>query len=755
MHNYAALSDHDFELLAASLLEAEFGGRWEAFARGPDGGVDVRQRKGATAHIVQCKHTPSSTMSTLNSAARKEKKNLDKMKPKPASYRFWTTKSLTPANKATLMTYLGPWIKNVEDIWGREDIELALLKHPDVERAHVKLWIAGAGQLSQQVNGGIWERSRQLAVDIDAALPRYVETGILEGALSQLEKNRVLIVSGPPGVGKTTVARLLVARAVLDGYEPIEISSDVSEGQQVIEATKKQIFYYDDFLGSTFLTRLDKNEDKRLASFIRSAELNPTTKFVMTTREYILRQALEDYEELERAGVPIKKLVVHLKNYTRVERGRILYNHLYHSDYVGDPELAQLKKDKSYLKIIDHPNYNPRLIEFITMTDRDLRDGPPEDFVRYAMETLDSPETVWRRPFDSLDDIGQSLVMLLACVPAQLAEADVDALLATAASAGLCKSLPPGGLEKVLKVLDDSFLATDRGGPTGTALLIKVHNPSISDFIAALLATERSRRSAMLAAVPYFEQSIWLFENLLDQIPPDDLDAFIVLITDALVRTFENPAPRLKRHEPAFWEERAPKWVHSDPVERLVAVNSVMAASKKCEEILEPEFQSWLAEQVQLWKTEPGSFATETCADVVRLVKELSRRTGLAEEVWQGAVDLVSNLEASSWKWSMLNSLGMVRDIDTDFLLPWREEFEQWFDGLLDVSLEDLELQELDEARGIAEELGASFDVSRFDPLHEELSLRQSELEEREYDEWKDTRGYNDGDDELGAIFGR
>lgn len=755
MHNYAALSDHNFELLAASLLEAEFGGRWQAFARGRDGGVDVCQLKGKRAHIVQCKHSPSGTVAALNTAAKKEKKNLDKMRPKPLSYRFWTTRSLSKANKATLLGHLSPWIRKEEDIWGQEDIELALLRHPHVERAHVKLWIAGAGQLSAQVNGAIWERSRQLAVDIDDALPRYVETGVLEGAISQLDRNRVLIVSGPPGVGKTTVARLLVAQAVVDGYQPIEISSDVSEGQQVIDAAKKQIFYYDDFLGSTFLSnRLDKNEDKRLAAFIRAVESSATTKFVMTTREYILRQAVEDYEELERAGVHLKRLVIQLSDYTRVERGRILYNHLYHSPFVGNEQLTQLKKDKAYLRVIDHPNYNPRLIEFVTMTDPDLRDGAPDDFVEYVLGTLDSPESVWRRPFEAqLDRVGRSLVMLLACVPAQLSESDVANLLSSATSTGLCGEVEPGDLEQVLKVLDDSFIAMDRGGPSGTALLIRLHNPSIADFVASLLVVERSRRCAVISSAIYFEQITWLFQNLDRRISPDDRPEFIELICDALIRTFNSPSPRLTRAQ--TWKSAPASWVHADPVEQLLAVNEVMSASEAYEDRLGQAFDTWLEAQAQEWADDPSSFPEETCADVVGLMRAINRRTDLDLETWQRVVDLVSQLIPSTGKWSMLDELGGLAGADNRFLDSWREEFEGWFDRLLDADADEVVLADLEQARGYADELGYSVNADRYDQLHEEIAIRESDREQYEYDQWKDSRSYNEGDSELGAIFER
>jgi len=157
------LSDHDFELLVSSLLEAEYGGHWEVFARGADRGVDVRRKRGVDLDVVQCKHMMNSTIAQLRAAARKEKKKLDALGHEPQTYRFVTSKPLTAGNKADLQSDLFPWIKNPSDIWGIDDLESLLGRHPSTERANVKLWLQGAGQLDAQLHSAIWQRSAQTA----------------------------------------------------------------------------------------------------------------------------------------------------------------------------------------------------------------------------------------------------------------------------------------------------------------------------------------------------------------------------------------------------------------------------------------------------------------------------------------------------------------------------------------------------------------------------------------------------------------
>jgi MinD superfamily P-loop ATPase len=68
-----------------------------------------------------------------------------------------------------------------------------------------------------------------------------------------LRKEGVCVIAGVPGIGKTTLAKMLLADAVHDGYEAIQVSADVEEAWNVYAPGCKQAFYYDDFLGRTAL----------------------------------------------------------------------------------------------------------------------------------------------------------------------------------------------------------------------------------------------------------------------------------------------------------------------------------------------------------------------------------------------------------------------------------------------------------------------------------------------------------------------
>ncbi|WP_376707276.1 nSTAND3 domain-containing NTPase [Bradyrhizobium vignae] len=173
------------------------------------------------------------------------------------------------------------------------------------------------------------------------------------------------MISGPPGVGKTTLAEMLAYAYISEEWEFVAIRS-LDDGFSRIVDTKQQVFFFDDFLGKIALdTRSLANKDSELAKFIRRVRKSRNARFILTTRAYILEEARRMSEHLADRGLEITKYLLDVGAYTRRIRARILYNHL----VVAKPpiEYRRALTDVTVLgEIIDHPNYNPRIIEAMT-----------------------------------------------------------------------------------------------------------------------------------------------------------------------------------------------------------------------------------------------------------------------------------------------------------------------------------------------------------------------------------------------------
>jgi hypothetical protein len=192
VYNFAALTDHDFELLVADVLGAEEQVRYEVFARGPDLGVDLRREDGAGhVHVVQCKQYHDSTIHDLRRAARSEREKLGRLSPHPASYRFVTSRRLTAANKRDLKGDLAPFIRRQADILGEHDLELLLNRHAPVQRRHIKLWLSSAAQLRTLLESATYSRSKALAEEIAELLPRWVPGQVFFDARELLGSGRL------------------------------------------------------------------------------------------------------------------------------------------------------------------------------------------------------------------------------------------------------------------------------------------------------------------------------------------------------------------------------------------------------------------------------------------------------------------------------------------------------------------------------------------------------------------------------------
>lgn len=481
-YDFSVLSPLDFEELVRDLLQAEENIRLESFGPGRDLGIDFRfASPTGSALVVQAKHYPSGFDSLLTAARREDAKVLAL---KPGRYILATSVSLSPERKNKLIAALPSAPLAPGDILGREDLNNLLGRHPTIERQHLKLWLAGTAVLERIVHSGLYNRTEAELEEVDRIVPRFVDNKSVPKALAILETQGSLVVSGEPGVGKSTLARMLIWAHAHDGWQ-ITVIDDISDAFTLKHGDEPQLVFFDDFLGQVALTPdWIRTVDQRLPPFLRRARTSPNLRFVMTTRDYILNQARQRSDKLGSPDLRLSEFVLNVGAYTRSVRARILFNHIFFSD-LGEADRQALLADDFYLRIINHRNYNPRLISLLTS--REFLAINPQPVRELVVAVLDDPSVLWDKPYrQHIDQDGRALMLAVLFNSPQVLRLTLEASFARICAAlgyPTSKADLKARFRASLQALEGSVLAIE-------GQIVRFGNPGVRDFLQRAVAAD-------------------------------------------------------------------------------------------------------------------------------------------------------------------------------------------------------------------------------------------------------------------------
>lgn len=548
-YDFTSISPQDFEDLVRDLLQAEWNVVLEAFKTGRDTGIDLRYAPadgGAT--IVQCKHYAVSGFNKLLAHLRDiERPKIERLRP--SRYVIATTVALTPPNKDEIVDALQPFLLGTRDVFGAGDLDGLLSRHPEVERANFKLWLTSTSVLDRVLHNAELCQTDFEVDRIRRKLPLFVQNDAFPRAKQLLEESRVVVVSGEPGIGKTTLAEMLLYAHLDEGYEPVVIQAEVAEGKKCFKSGAKKIFYFDDFLGQTFLgdrvEYLGRNQDVALVDFMEMIRQSAHGRFILTTREHLLNKAVQVSERLAHSPMLDHRCVIELRDYSFEQRARILYNHLYFSD-LPLPFKEAVLEDDFFLAVIRHPHFNPRLIEWLSSYAR-VRAVAPRAYRAHISGLLESPEAIWSHAYrNQISAAARHVLLSLSTLGTWTNIVDLEPAFISLhryCASRYHHSIAPGDFRVSLRELDGAFLSYSSG-------YASFLNPSILEFVASVIASERDAAEDLVNSAVRFKQidNLW---RLAAAHPNSALHALLASHQELLYSTLS----RLVRGPSTRWEK--------------------------------------------------------------------------------------------------------------------------------------------------------------------------------------------------------
>ena len=528
-YNFLNLTPIEFEELSRDILQVRENLLFESFKEARDGGIDFRYKDSIQTIVLQAKRYEhfKDLKRVLSTQEVSKVKTLN-----PSRYILVCSIDFTPSQKNEIMALFKGFLLQESDVLGKRDLN-NLLSQPEyakIRKIHYKLWMTGTDLLQDLIEQITYRKELNLAKAeleiVKAQSKYYVQNKSFLETLDILEDNKVVLISGTPGSGKTTLGRALISYYLAkEGFdELVYISEGISQGWSLFKDNCKQIFFFDDFLGSIAFTGFARNEDSILNKFIEKIKASEDKILILTTREYVLRQAQLQFSALEKNHYNLSKCIVEPGIYTQYIKAKILYNHLYFSD-LHPKQISWLLRKENYWRIVQHNHYTPRLIEnyikFSSKEDTVNEYRFYKDFINY----LDHPYEFWNDVYNKQSPASQLLLLVLFSLNDPVCFKDLKIAWQSAANLYVKKFsdliISPDTFAHSIKELSDTFIKIDLDEPF---YVVRFQNASIKDFLLGYLRNKENLIEILIQSAAFYNQLIFAFDTRINNIQDQDSD---------------------------------------------------------------------------------------------------------------------------------------------------------------------------------------------------------------------------------------
>lgn len=498
------LTTSDFENFAIEIVKKKFkNSGLHGFKEGKDDGIDGIDNISSPTLIIQAKRWQVTKNHTT--AVKLLKEEIDKIaltKEKYGwetdfNYVIVTSMGLSPAGLKEIRDYADKIIPNAiptDDYVIFSSTLTTLSQDKEYRDIFMKY-----GLLEKDITNvlrniklkKIEAESKDYFSDFDAHY--FVETRFLGEAYHILQREHILLIQGPAGIGKTTTCSMLgnlflnnkknifdiIVRRVEDINEVLGLYNENYRDNE----DRNLFVVFDDFLGRN---KFDVGE--RVLQDIKklySASINTNNLFIcLNSRTQILQDAtlmnFEFQKLIDEKFTEQRRFIIDLSKYSDIDKAYIFRKvferkaqHLTNDDKVELVGKYNNLIGKDWKRIVRHRNYFPRSIELIANNFKESSGS----FYDYVIYYLNHPNQLYNNLFDNLKIEEKYLLFSLLQFDSFPVEEEwlVNSLHTLELN-------PMFDFKKSLKKLDGSWLAFTKESFDSISK-VDFFNPSIIDFL--------------------------------------------------------------------------------------------------------------------------------------------------------------------------------------------------------------------------------------------------------------------------------
>ena len=498
------MTTSDFENFAIEIAKKKFENKsLHGFKEGRDDGIDGIDDIKSPTLIIQAKRWQINKNNTT--AVKLLKEEIDKIAQTKEKYGWETdfnyvivtSMGLSPAGLKEIRDYAD---KIIPDAIPTDDyiIFSSTLTTFSQQEEYRDIFI-NYGLLEKDISNILrserlkWVEAESQDYFSDLDLKYFVETHFLGEAYHTLQREHIVLIQGPAGIGKTTTCSMLgnlflnnnentfdiIVRRVEDINEVLKLYN----GNYRCNENRNLFVVFDDFLGRN---KFDVGE--RILQDIRklySASTNTNNLFIcLNSRTQILQDATlmnSEFQKLiDEKFTEKRRFIIDLDKYSDIDKAYIfrkVFERKLHYLEGGD-KIELVEKYNSLIgrdweRIIRHRNYFPRLVELIARNFKESK----ENFYDYVVYYLNHPIQLYNSLFCNLED--EEKFLLFSLLQFDVYPVEEEWLIN---SLYILELNPTFDFKKSLRKLDGSWLTFTKEGFDDKSK-VDFLNPSIIDFL--------------------------------------------------------------------------------------------------------------------------------------------------------------------------------------------------------------------------------------------------------------------------------